>query len=248
MEKCFIIQPFDGGKFDKRYEDIFKPAILNAGLEPYRVDQDINSIIPIDEINDNIRDASVCLADITIDNPNVWFELGLAIAYGKDTILVCSEERSTKFPFDIQHRNIIKYKNESASDFEKLKESIENKVKAFSSRKNNMAQLSKNVIKETEGLDSNEIVVLVSVAESFDLADDGLSTYQIKNEAEKAGYTKIATTLALKKLTSIEYLSPKNKIEEYSNEPYTVYSITDNGMQWLLDNKSKLVLKTNEYQ
>jgi len=30
---CFIIQPFD-----KRYTDIFEPAIKSVELEPYRVD------------------------------------------------------------------------------------------------------------------------------------------------------------------------------------------------------------------
>ena len=37
MPRCFVIQPFDsGGKFDKRYLDVFRPAILAAGLKPYR--------------------------------------------------------------------------------------------------------------------------------------------------------------------------------------------------------------------
>ncbi|MBU0719064.1 MAG: hypothetical protein KJ749_12505 [Planctomycetes bacterium] len=41
MGRCFVIQPFDdGGEFDKRYEDVFLPAIRDAGLEPYRVDRD----------------------------------------------------------------------------------------------------------------------------------------------------------------------------------------------------------------
>ena len=82
---------------------------------------DVNSVIPIEEIDKGIKESAVCLADITIDNPNVWFELGLSIAYGKDTILICSEERTTNFPFDVQHRKIIRYLSESPSDFERLK-------------------------------------------------------------------------------------------------------------------------------
>jgi hypothetical protein len=30
MGTCFVIQPFDGGAFDKRYDDIFVPAIKGA--------------------------------------------------------------------------------------------------------------------------------------------------------------------------------------------------------------------------
>ena len=40
MGTCFVMQPFDRGVFDKRYEDIFAPAIIQAGLEPYRVNQE----------------------------------------------------------------------------------------------------------------------------------------------------------------------------------------------------------------
>lgn len=49
MDKCFVIQPFDNDKFDKRYQDIFKPAIDKAELDPYRVDKDLSVRIPIDD-------------------------------------------------------------------------------------------------------------------------------------------------------------------------------------------------------
>ena len=111
MSTCFVIQPFDnGGKFDKRYRDVLEPAIREAGLEPYRVDVDPSVSVPIDAIQNGIRRAAVCLADITLDNPNVWFELGYALASDKQMCLVCSEERTSKYPFDVQHRSIIKYR------------------------------------------------------------------------------------------------------------------------------------------
>ncbi len=41
MPTCFVIQPFDkGGPYDKRYRGVLVPAITDAGLEPYRVDED----------------------------------------------------------------------------------------------------------------------------------------------------------------------------------------------------------------
>ena len=47
MRNCFVMQPFDKGEFDKRYDDVFAPAVKNAGLEPYRVDRDLSVSIPI---------------------------------------------------------------------------------------------------------------------------------------------------------------------------------------------------------
>src|SRR5262245_43027403 len=138
MEKCFVIQPFDGGVFDKRYEDVFAPAISEAGLDAYRVDQDPNVAVPIEDIENGIREARVCLADITLDNPNVWFELGFAFSAGKNVVLVCSSERTTKFPFDVQHRSIIRYTSESPRDFETLKKSITTKIKAFMHREESL--------------------------------------------------------------------------------------------------------------
>jgi len=38
MDKCFVIQPFDNDKFDKRFVDIFKPAIEKSGFEAYRIE------------------------------------------------------------------------------------------------------------------------------------------------------------------------------------------------------------------
>ena len=117
MGTCFVIQPFDGGAFDKRYEDIFVPAIKASGLDPYRVDRDPSVSIPIDQIEDGIRKSDVCLADISTNNPNVWFELGFAIAAGKEGVLVCAHRPDHRFPFDIQPRSIIPYRTGSARDF-----------------------------------------------------------------------------------------------------------------------------------
>lgn len=61
MGTCFVIQPFDKGAFDKRYAEILAPAVEAAGLEPYRVDQDPAASILIDQIENGIRNARVCL-------------------------------------------------------------------------------------------------------------------------------------------------------------------------------------------
>jgi len=135
MPTCFVIQPFDSGRFDKRFDDVYFPAIKAAGLEPYRVDRDPAVEVPITSIEEGIRNAAICLADITTDNPNVWYELGYAFAAGRPVIMVCSEERTEKrYPFDIQHRTIIPYQTEAPHAFEDLRASITERIKALSNR------------------------------------------------------------------------------------------------------------------
>lgn len=133
-EYCFVIQPYDGGDFDNRYDDIIKPALESCGIEAYRVDRDPYVEIAVSVIEERIRDATLVIAEISVDNPNVWFELGYAMALEKPVIMLCDNMyRNGKFPFDISHRNILVYRSGSIRDFndclEKLKERIAAKLK-----------------------------------------------------------------------------------------------------------------------
>jgi hypothetical protein len=126
-----MIQPFDQAKFDRRYKDIFKPAIERAGFEADRVDEDPSVTVVIDRIEKGINDSSVCLAEITTDNANVWFELGYALARKKPVVMICEKHVRTKFPFDVQHRNILEYDTGSRSDYEELETKIVERLKAI---------------------------------------------------------------------------------------------------------------------
>jgi len=242
------MQPFDRGVFDKRYDDIFEPAIKDAGLEPYRVDRDPSVSIPIDDIEAGIRRSELCLAEITTDNPNVWFELGFAIAVPKEVILVCSEERKTRFPFDVQHRNIIKYKTESSQDFQKLREKITQRVKALLKKQQEIGRVSKiSPVAETEGLSQHEMVALITVMQNSFISTEGVSAYSIKDDMNKAGFTDIAISLALKSLIQKDMLLQNHEQDQHGYD-YPVYYVTSNGEQWLLDNQDKLVLREKPMQ
>ena len=241
------MQPFDGGVFDKRYKDTFSKAITDAGLEPYRVDQDPKVSIPIQDIESGIKDARICFAEITKDNPNVWFELGYAIATGKEVVMVCSEERETKFPFDIQHRSIIRYKNDSVSDFDNLRKQITEKIKAYLQKEEALPKLSELLATSNniDGLEQHEIVCLAAIAENMDYPESGVSPYQIKNDMEKSGFTKIAAMLAMKGLLEKELVA-QVEVQEWNSEPYLEYKFTKSGWTWVQKNQEKFLLKKLE--
>ena len=131
MGIAFVIQPFDGAEFDQRYRAVLAPAISNADLEPYRVDQDPNVAIPIEHIEWGIQRAEVCIADISLDNPNVWTEVGLAIGAGHNPVLICRRDLRSKFPFDVQHRSVILYDPTTPEGLSELKERITDRVRAI---------------------------------------------------------------------------------------------------------------------
>ena len=246
MGKCFVIQPFDKGRFDKRYEGVFAPAIRAAGLEPYRVDRDPSVSIPIEDIEAGIESCEACLAEISMDNPNVWFELGYAIASQREVVLVCSEERTAHFPFDVQHRSVIKYSTESPQDFEQLQTQITARLKALLQKKARLGQVAQiQSVTKFEGLEQYEIGVLVAVAQQINDLDDGISTYRVREDMEKAGLTKLAATLGLKALLDKEMLEAFQR-QDYDGEVFTAYRVTETGMAWLFANQDKLTLRQED--
>lgn len=240
MPRCFVIQPFDRGPFDKRYDDVFVPAIEKAALEPYRVDRDPTASVLIETIERCIQDSEVCLADISLDNPNVWYEVGFAIASGKEVVLVCSEERATTFPFDVRHRNILAYTTHSPRDFEKLGNDITARLKAIARKAKAITELSP--IKPMKGLSAHEMACLVLLMENRLTPETGTYPYSITEDMKKAGFTGVAATLAL------EGLRKKRLIELASDQDFDgnereLYRVTGEGVEWCLENEAKFEMR-----
>lgn len=105
-EICFIIMPF-GDWFDHYYKQIYKTAILNAGLVPKRADELFTSSAVINDIWELTKRAKIVLADLTEKNPNVFYELGLAHALAKPALLI--SESMDDVPFDLRHLRVITY-------------------------------------------------------------------------------------------------------------------------------------------
>lgn len=247
MDKCFIIQPFDKGKFDQRYSESYKPAIEKAGLEPYRIDADLSVRIPIEDIEKGIRESAVCFADITIDNPNVWYELGFAYACGKDVVMVCSNERTGHFPFDIQHKQIVTYSTNGKGDYEALEATITNKIKALLKTSQTVRTLSETPVVEHEGLQGHEIALLIFTAENQFTSEDYMGVHSLKDEMSKAGYTNIATGVAIRKLER-KGMVETSMDTDWNNNRYLVCKVTTKGEDWILANQESLKFRKDEKQ
>ena len=246
MPRCFMIQPLDGKQYDKRYEDVFEPAIKDAGLEPYRVDRDLSASILIDEIEQGIKASDACLAEISTDNPNVWFELGYAIASKREVVLLCSDERETPFPFDVRHRQIIKYATESPRDFEEARSKITARLEALLKKREELGRVvSMTSVSRVEGLEQYEIAGLVAVAQEVNHPEAGINIYMFRQHMDRAGFTRLAGTIALKSLLERRMLELFED-EDYSGETFDAVKVTSEGMRWLLENKEKLTLSVSD--
>ncbi len=239
MSTCFVMQPFDGDVYDKRYEDVFAPGIRGANLEPYRVDRDPGVSVPIDDIESGIRNAEICFAEITTGNPNVWFELGFAIAASKDVALVCSEERKSHFPFDVQHRSIIKYRTGAPQDLAELQKKITERMIALLKKQEEISRASNiSPMRDTEGLSQHEVVALVTVMQNQFISNGIVDAVTVRNDMNKAGFTDIAVSLAMKVLRS------KGMVAERDFEGYRGgFMVIEPGEEWLMNNQNLLVMR-----
>ena len=239
MPTCFIIQPFDSGKFDKRFQDVYKPALKEAGLEAYRVDEDVNVVVPIRAIEEGIANAAICLADISTDNPNVWYELGYAFATGCPVIMICSNERSGGFPFDIQHRKINRYTSESPSDFAVLRQVITDTAVALLSKAATVRQVAEtNQIAPQEGLSQHELLLLAILAGNTAIPDTDTYPYSLQKDAEQAGLTSLAFGLAFRRLLHKDLIEVQDAYNEFNDEHYKGVQLSAAGWKWIEANEN----------
>jgi nucleoside 2-deoxyribosyltransferase len=244
MQTCFVIQPFDGGKFDKRFDDVFKPAIESCGMEAYRVDRDPKAHVPIDSIEAGIRSAGVVLADVTLNNPNVWYELGYAFAIGTPVVMVCAKDREGgKYPFDIQHRAIVSYSTDSLSDFTQLQKTISERLTAAMSRGEQMRQMSAaEVLAPTEGLSQAELFVLTGIGGHVMPTSSARPLYSITSDIERMGLTSIGISLGLRRLLSKGLVSISNEPDE-QGYPVEHVSLTELGWEWIDKNEHLFIVR-----
>lgn len=244
MATCFVIQPFDSGKFDKRFQDIYKPAIEAAGLEAYRVDYDPGVLVPIESIEKGIRQAAICLADITADNPNVWYELGYAFASERPVVMVCSEERTgKKYPFDIQHRSIIPYQADSPSDFDKLRDSLTAKLSAIIKQDAVLDKIAESdPVSPIHGLSQPEILVLAVIAGDAYMPDHASTVSGVKRSAERVGITNMGFNLAVRRLLQKKLIREEEIWNEQDGEGYPALAVSDSGWEWIDANDGQFVL------
>lgn len=235
QKRCFVIQPFNDDTYEKRYADTFEPAIRDAGVEPYRVDRDPGADIIISTIEKEIEKSDVCFAEITLDNPNVWYELGYAMSHGKHVTMVC--EASRKLPFDIRHRRIIPYETASKSDFEKLKKDITDSIKTALDKESNIKKLP-DVISGSANYKMPPYILtaLVIVMSNTELGQ-GVWFGHIDTEMNQAGFNSLASNLAIRKLIHDGFL------EKRRGDDGSMYvTPTDEAAKWLLENQEDLDL------
>lgn len=105
-EQVFILTPFLNAEKDTFHT--IQKACNSIGFRAIKGDEEYIKGDVFSYILQNILKSRIVIANINGRNPNVFYELGIAQAIGKPTILV--SENLNEIPFDLQSQNIILYK------------------------------------------------------------------------------------------------------------------------------------------
>jgi tetratricopeptide (TPR) repeat protein len=113
---AFVIMPFgrkkggDGAVYDFNaiYKTLIMPALEEAGFEPFRADEETTSGDILTDMFQELLLADLCLCDLSIDNANVFYELGIRHAFRKRGVVHIQAGRAY-MPFDIFNVRTLPY-------------------------------------------------------------------------------------------------------------------------------------------
>jgi hypothetical protein len=118
--QAFVLMPFDP-EFQSIYADLIKPALEDVGYEVRRADSVIDQHNILRDVVEYIVRADLVIAELTSLNPNVMYELGIAHALAKPTVMLA--QRISDVPFDLRSYRIISY-SENFREVHKLQDRL----------------------------------------------------------------------------------------------------------------------------
>lgn len=124
---CFVAMPFGvkevNGRpvdFDRLYDEVFEPALsavpLPEGgrLVPHRADRDFFAGVIDDDMYRYLEYSRFVLADISGQNPNVFYELGVRHR-SRESGTAIFQQTDDPVPFDVSHVRVFPYAQGSGS-------------------------------------------------------------------------------------------------------------------------------------
>ena len=99
----FVAMPYaikEGINFNRVYEDLIRQSLTDAGFEVFRADEELSAGNIRTDMFQELLLADLVVADLSIDNPNVWYELGVRHALRARGVIQIKCKRD-RMPFDV---------------------------------------------------------------------------------------------------------------------------------------------------
>ena len=147
---AFVAMPFGTksdaeGKpidFNRVYLEYIKPALEAAGLDVFRADMEQRAGSILTDMFQELLVADLVVADLTIHNPNVWYELGVRHALrARGVVLVCGGRVTSAFDLYTDRKLRYSIRDEGpdpgtlADDIQNLTEMVAQTMESWHGRK-----------------------------------------------------------------------------------------------------------------
>lgn len=103
---AFVLTPFEP-EFDRIFERIIKPSIEEEGYEVLKANTNLQQRNIMRTIVEGVAHADLIVAELTGNNPNVFYELGMAHGLQQPVIMVSQD--LSQVPFDLRSYNVLTY-------------------------------------------------------------------------------------------------------------------------------------------
>jgi hypothetical protein len=107
--RAFVAMQFNTPANEDLFTQVVKPVCTEIGLEAFKANDIFAPGLVIADIVQQIRESRVVIAEVSVANPNVYYEIGYADALAKPVILLAF--KGTSLPFDVQAYRTIFYEN-----------------------------------------------------------------------------------------------------------------------------------------
>lgn len=249
---CFLISPIGevGTEKNKEFLDvleyIIKPSIDNSGfnLKIVRADEIKKSGSIIKEILENLVNSNIVIADLTSQNANVFYELGVRHALSPRTILIA--QSINDIPFDLKDYRTIIYDTSAkgAIEFSKtLREYLEEINKKPEKPDNpvldRIGLLADNRVKQYK----DEIDRLKSVIDNL-IQEDGIKRKKIpsKSQSIKKRISRIIKLQNAIKDSGVDDIATFHREKDGNQEEYHLPAGQGNfSLFYLLDKDDKFI-------
>lgn len=116
---CFVVMGFGKKKdpetnrtidLDQTYQHIIRPAVTACDMECVRADEITETGLIDRSMYALLYRADIVIADVSTNNPNAIYELGVRHTLKKHSTIIIKEGKGN-IPFDFNHNRVLNYEH-----------------------------------------------------------------------------------------------------------------------------------------
>lgn len=257
-QTCFVISPIgqEGTEIFEQYKDLFDllivPALEIFNIDVCRGDHMVNDALIDESVIRHVKEADICICDISEPNPNVYYELGRRDETERP-ILLLKRKDSAKSPVDIASRRYFEYNWNDPRTIRSAQNYIRAFVKSVLEKKKEK-ETHKEKEKEThkvsslfDGLDIPNYLRWKTTLSTSDI-NDLLEVLKASVETKSKRQAENVMQKLYKQMPLVEYLQKVVMPAAYASSRLALSTLCEHAVYFCNNNDVTLQQKMAYYQ